>query len=1268
MYLMNCTRPDIAYAVGRLSRYTQSPNQDHWTTVRRVLKYLKAPLTMVCALVDFQVQVAIAKAKSKIFNEKNKHIRLRHNIVFVRLELNLADPLTKSLNKKLVEETSRGMRVMPITEVKSGDRAYSALTKVECLLLMNTIFLMDGTSMRWHLSVRLIKTVHIYSNCQACRDLGGTQAIGKECIILFNMVLISINEELYVVDAGHQPLVLDFFRGRKLNDALLMKMKVVLLTVHAVINDAEEKQVTNPAVKEWLDELKDAVYDAEDLLDEMATEVLKSQMEAESKIPINQDYCSWDLLRGALRFGASGSKIIATMRSKKVSSIMHPIHTHHLELLSYEDCWLLFAKHAFENEDACAHPTLKAIGEKIVEKCNGLPLAAKTIGGLLKSETDTKDWNQVLNTLRLSYHYLPAHLKPCFAYCSLFHKNYEFDKETLVRLWIAEGFVQQPKAEERIEVVGNGYFTDLLSRTLFQQSGGNESRFIMHELINGLAKFVSGEFSFSLEDENQQKISRKTRHMSYFRGKYDASRKFRLLYETKRLRTFLPLNLPPHNDRCYLSTQIIFDLVPMLRCLRVLSLSHYKITELSDSIGNLRKLAYLDLSYTGLRNLPDSTCNLYNLQTLLLSNCCSLSELPANMGKLINLRHLDISQTNVKEMPTQIGRLGSLQTLSTFVVGKHSGARIKELGVLRNLWRKLSILSLQNVVLTMDAHEANLEGKEHLDALALEWSDDTDDSQNERVVLENLKPHSKLKELSIKFYGGTRFPDWLGTLRSQIFWCYAFLIVNIACLCLPWAASSLEKLYIVGANSVKKVGLEFYGHGSSSCKPFGSLKTLVFEKMMEWEEWFISASDGKEFPSLQELYIVRCPKLIGRLPSHLPCLTRLEITECEKLVASLPVVPAIRYMWLSKCDEMVIDQRSDDTELTLQSSFMHMPTHSSFTCPSDGDPVGLKHLSDLETLCISSLSHVKVFPPRLHKLQIEGLGAPESLPEGMMCRNTCLVHLTISNCPSLVSFPMGCGGLLTTLKVLYIHNCRKLELPLSEEMIQPQYSSLETLKIERSCDSLRCFPLGFFTKLIHLHIENRTSPWGLTALEAFYILKCPEFRSFPRGGLPTPNLRWFGVYYCKKLKSLPNQMHTLLTSLQSFEIFDCPQLLSFPEGGLPSSLSELSIWSCNKLMTCRTEWGLQRLASLKHFSISEGCEGDWGVESFLEELQLPSTLTSLRIYNFGNLKSIDKAPLLARSEALPPSLSFLNIQECPLINLAKIAQVPFVKIDDQLIG
>ncbi|KAM7466339.1 hypothetical protein LguiB_013901 [Lonicera macranthoides] len=44
MYLMNCTRPDIAYAVCRLSRYTQCPNKEHWNALERVAKYLKGTI------------------------------------------------------------------------------------------------------------------------------------------------------------------------------------------------------------------------------------------------------------------------------------------------------------------------------------------------------------------------------------------------------------------------------------------------------------------------------------------------------------------------------------------------------------------------------------------------------------------------------------------------------------------------------------------------------------------------------------------------------------------------------------------------------------------------------------------------------------------------------------------------------------------------------------------------------------------------------------------------------------------------------------------------------------------------------------------------------------------------------------------------------------------------------------------------------------------------------------------------------------------------
>ena len=71
-------------------------------------------------------QVAIAIAKNKTFNGKNRHIQLRHNVVkqllkdgtisidYVKSEVNLADPLTKPLGRKLIYETSREMGLKPI--------------------------------------------------------------------------------------------------------------------------------------------------------------------------------------------------------------------------------------------------------------------------------------------------------------------------------------------------------------------------------------------------------------------------------------------------------------------------------------------------------------------------------------------------------------------------------------------------------------------------------------------------------------------------------------------------------------------------------------------------------------------------------------------------------------------------------------------------------------------------------------------------------------------------------------------------------------------------------------------------------------------------------------------------------------------------------------------------------------------------------------------------------------------------------------------------
>ena len=210
---MSFSRPDIAYAVGRLSRYTQCPSQDHWEALARLMKYLRGTMdyaikysgfpavlegysdanwisdsdetkstsgyvftlgggavtwrsarqtiiarsTMESEFVALEMagseaewlknflaniplgmkptpsvsmhcdcQSAIAIAKNKSYNGKNRHIQLRHNLVkqllksgtisidYVKSERNLADPLTKPLGRKMILETSRGMGLKPL--------------------------------------------------------------------------------------------------------------------------------------------------------------------------------------------------------------------------------------------------------------------------------------------------------------------------------------------------------------------------------------------------------------------------------------------------------------------------------------------------------------------------------------------------------------------------------------------------------------------------------------------------------------------------------------------------------------------------------------------------------------------------------------------------------------------------------------------------------------------------------------------------------------------------------------------------------------------------------------------------------------------------------------------------------------------------------------------------------------------------------------------------------------------------------------------------
>ncbi|XP_061982134.1 putative disease resistance RPP13-like protein 1 [Populus nigra] len=85
-------------------------------------------------------------------------------------------------------------------------------------------------------------------------------------------------------DRMASPQVVAFFRGKKVNDiSLLQKLKTTMTSLRVVLDDAEEKEITSSAVRGWLAELKDAVYKADDFLDEIAYEALRQELEAEDQ-------------------------------------------------------------------------------------------------------------------------------------------------------------------------------------------------------------------------------------------------------------------------------------------------------------------------------------------------------------------------------------------------------------------------------------------------------------------------------------------------------------------------------------------------------------------------------------------------------------------------------------------------------------------------------------------------------------------------------------------------------------------------------------------------------------------------------------------------------------------------------------------------------------------------------------------------------------------------------------------------------------------------
>lgn len=109
----------------------------------------------------------------------------------------------------------------------------------------------------------------------------------------------------------------------------------------------------------------------------------------------NEDPDEWDKVKNLLGDGTNGNKVIVTSRSGKVASIMSSSPAYHLEALSEDDCWTLFKQRAFPDGDENGFPNLLPIGKQIIDKCKGVPLAAKVLGSLMRFKREESEWLRV---------------------------------------------------------------------------------------------------------------------------------------------------------------------------------------------------------------------------------------------------------------------------------------------------------------------------------------------------------------------------------------------------------------------------------------------------------------------------------------------------------------------------------------------------------------------------------------------------------------------------------------------------------------------------------------------------------------------------------------------------------------------------------------------------------------------------------------------------------------------------------------------------------
>ncbi|GER46323.1 disease resistance protein [Striga asiatica] len=590
---------------------------------------------------------------------------------------------------------------------------------------------------------------------------------------------------------------------------------------------------------------------------------------------------AWDRIKFFFPDNNNGSRIVITTRLSNLASQLSGSSGLEMGFLDEDNSWNLFRKNVFGDKDCPME--LEEIGKQIARGCKGLPLSIVVIGGLLAKSNQTREhWNYILENLNsvvnlddnerclrilsLSYNHLPVHLKPCFLYMGIFPKDRLVKASTLVKLWVAEGFLK-PINDKTMELAAEKYLKDLVRRNLVLVGElgyyGNIKLCRVHDLLRDLCIKVAEKESFFCVATTDNPNTGQKWHTQRRIGIHRQEMSFK----------HIPESLCKNVKSASLARSVICNVdrvAPARSPARLLRVFHrikvlypkykYDLKYMFRPI-NLRHLAaaaWLPIS----GEFPPLFYHLWNLQTLIVDHdIWGVIPTPPiiDIWKMPRLRHINVYDFHLPDPPSNFDDsyiLHDLQTLKTVSISEWSEEAARRIPNIKKLNLRLPY---------------------------------TESSSSNHYQLDNLCRLNKLESLSCSFYSAKDpLVFWGHDLAMSLVFPHTLKKLTLSRACLLWEDLAEKVGYLPNLQVLKLKICSCKGSVWETVEgQFCSLKVLEIDSWPDLEYWMME--NWTHFPCLERLILGDLPNLkaIPQEIGDVPTLKSIELKYCkESLIIS----------------------------------------------------------------------------------------------------------------------------------------------------------------------------------------------------------------------------------------------------------------------------------------------------------------------------------------------------------------------------------------------